>query len=80
MLVTGFIGNSQVVTTTAYNTLADSYTTKHSTMNLPSVLLLVFTIRFLARIYHSLTATSNITVTTAHVQSSTHTLSLLSNV
>jgi hypothetical protein len=47
-LVTGFIDHSQVVATTKYNTLADSHTTNHSTLNLLSVLSLVFTIRFLA--------------------------------
>jgi hypothetical protein len=42
-LVIRFIDHSQVVTT-----LADSHTTNHSTLNLLSVLSLVFTVRFLA--------------------------------
>jgi hypothetical protein len=47
-LVIGFTDHSQVVNGTKYNTLADSRTTNHSTLNLLSVLSLVFTIRFLA--------------------------------
>jgi hypothetical protein len=46
-LVIGFIDDSQVVTTIKCNTLADSHTTNHSTLNLLSELSLVFTIRFL---------------------------------
>jgi hypothetical protein len=59
-----WIYRSQVITTTEYNTLADSHTTNHSTLNLFSVLSLVFTV----------------TVTTTHVEYSTHTLSLLGTV
>jgi hypothetical protein len=44
----GFIGDLQVVTTSNYNTLADSHTTDHTTMNLLRVLSLVFASRFLA--------------------------------
>jgi hypothetical protein len=47
-LVIGFIDHSQVVTTTKYNIPDDSDTTNHSTLNLLSVLSLVFNIRFLA--------------------------------
>jgi hypothetical protein len=38
----GFIDHSEVVTATKYNTLADSHTPDHSTLNLLSVLSLVF--------------------------------------
>jgi hypothetical protein len=58
-----------------YNTLAH-----HCTLNLVSVLSLVFTIHFLAMDLLSLTVTSNITVNTAHVMSSTNTLSVLGTV
>jgi hypothetical protein len=47
-MVIGYIDHSQVVATTKYNTLADSHTTNHSTLNLLSLLSLVFTIRILA--------------------------------
>jgi hypothetical protein len=47
-LVIGFINQSQVATTTKYNTLADSHITNHSTLNFLRVLSLVFAIRFLA--------------------------------
>jgi hypothetical protein len=47
-MVIGFIDHSQVVTRTKYNTLADSHITNHATLNLLSVLSLVFTVRFLA--------------------------------
>jgi hypothetical protein len=43
-----FIDHSQVVTTAKYNTVADSHTTNHSTLNLLSVISLVFTICLLA--------------------------------
>jgi hypothetical protein len=46
-LVIGFIDHSQVVTTTKYNTLANSHTTNHFTLNILSALSLAFTVRFL---------------------------------
>jgi hypothetical protein len=66
----GFTDHLQVVTTNNYYSTADFHTTNHSTLNLLSVLSLVFTIRFLATDLTQSQCTSNTTVTTAHVQSS----------
>jgi hypothetical protein len=41
-LVIGFIDHSQVVTSNTYNTVTDFHTTKHSTLEFSSLLLLVF--------------------------------------
>jgi hypothetical protein len=66
----GFIDHSQVVTTTKYTTLADQ-----STLNLLSVLSLVFTIRFLATdLSQSHCNYSICTVFNTHTKSSWHSL------
>jgi hypothetical protein len=41
-LVIGFTDHVQVITTNNYNTVADFHTTNHSTLNLLSLLALVF--------------------------------------
>jgi hypothetical protein len=64
------------LTSRNYSTLADPHTTNHSTLNLLRVLSLSLCVSW-QWIYHSLTTTSSTTVTTAQVQPSTHTLSLL---
>jgi hypothetical protein len=80
-LVTGFIDHSQFVATTKYNTLADSHTRNHSTLNHLSVLSLVFAVYFLAtdfsQFYRSFKYKCNYstcTVFNSHTKSSWHSL------
>jgi hypothetical protein len=80
-LVIGFIDRSQAVTTTKYNTLANSHTTNHSTLNLLKVLSLALTTRFLAtdlpqsnRNFKHHYNNSTRTVFNLHINSSWHSL------
>jgi hypothetical protein len=66
-LVIEYIDHSQVVSITKYRTLADSHTTNHPTPNFLSVLLLVFTIRFLATDLSKSQCNFN-----SHIHSSSH--------